>query len=615
MPGEAIVTIEDKQWSVGIASAPWELVQGLGNITQIPPGTGMLFDTGMPQHITVTTGPLLFPLDIVFMDGSLVITETHKNVPPGQTITSETPARYFLEVNAGELGGVIAGERASVEMLQVAAAPMQMPSWAQALFSFLGLIIVGGFVVTVSRRFIKAALGDPQEPPFPAQSPSQRYHGAYLHNWQYGGYSYVEEDPGKPERLWVRGMADYVSPDKVIAIAEKEGLPHISLAGGFWEEVGYKGWGQKISVAEAKSALSRAREHVPDNRKLPRAEYVWIRMGDAAEYEHFDSPYEAGRAVGERLALRPQEHQVLSCRYRASGVEIAPYYTDRNYISLFWGDKDAQWVADLSIQDRREFERGVEDELGFKPVGKKPTRYDVSVSSFVERDRLGIWIVDNRTDETIVEWWDDEARQMFEDGFFKPATFTRAGNLGGAAFIDSVLDYAEDVDLLAKENPRHSSSPQHESGKIKARSITLQRAEGATGRDHFSRRTLTATKERSVWQQADSLLLEWSQTAPKGGGYHKVDFTVTYEDGETYSGRYDLRHWSEEYPSLAKHMRSFVAFHAGEYCPPHMTEEQYQRIMQTEPFTSQKPKYRKFLEKYEIGGSSTPISTRGRGSR
>jgi len=32
----------------------------------------------------------------------------------------------------------------------------------------------------------------------------------------------------------------------------------------------------------------------------------------------------------------------------------------------------------------------------------------------------GIWITDNRTGKTIAEWWDEDAREMFEQGFFKP---------------------------------------------------------------------------------------------------------------------------------------------------------------------------------------------------
>ena len=90
----------------------------------------------------------------------------------------------------------------------------------------------------------------------------KRYKGPYLANWQYGGYSYIEEDPTKPESLWPHGMVDYVDPEEVIAIAEREGLPTISLAGGFWERIGYKGWGEKLSISEARTALAKAREHI-----------------------------------------------------------------------------------------------------------------------------------------------------------------------------------------------------------------------------------------------------------------------------------------------------------------------------------------------------------------
>lgn len=82
---------------------------------------------------------------------------------------------------------------------------------------------------------------------------------------------------------------------------------------------------------------------------------------------------------------------------------------------------------------------------------KKPTRYDVRVDTTQERDRLGIWVTDTRTDKTIAEWWDDNARQMFEDGFFKPGVPQYSWEKPSPAFVDSVLDYLEDTGVLAKE--------------------------------------------------------------------------------------------------------------------------------------------------------------------
>ena len=73
------------------------------------------------------------------------------------------------------------------------------------------------------------------------------------------------------------------------------------------------------------------------------------------------------------------------------------------------------------------------------PATKKPTRNDVRVEVWEERDRLHIGIQDRIHGNYYANWWDDEARQMFEDGFFK----------SGKQLEDSVLDYAESVGLIA----------------------------------------------------------------------------------------------------------------------------------------------------------------------
>ena len=111
MPGQAIITINHKQWIVSVATTPLELVTGLGGVSSIPPGTGMLFDMGQEQTITVTTVPMLFPLDIVFLDSSLIVNGIALNIAPGYIVTTEVPARFFLEVNAGEARSMQKGSR------------------------------------------------------------------------------------------------------------------------------------------------------------------------------------------------------------------------------------------------------------------------------------------------------------------------------------------------------------------------------------------------------------------------------------------------------------------------------------------------------------------------
>ncbi len=92
---------------------------------------------------------------------------------------------------------------------------------------------------------------------------------------------------------------------------------------------------------------------------------------------------------------------------------------------------------------------------GSKKAAKaKPTRYDCKIDTWQERDRASVVVTDKRTDKTIAEWWDDDVRQMFEDGFFK-------GGMGGErqlgtekpspAFVNSVYDYMESVGMLQKQ--------------------------------------------------------------------------------------------------------------------------------------------------------------------
>ena len=78
------------------------------------------------------------------------------------------------------------------------------------------------------------------------------------------------------------------------------------------------------------------------------------------------------------------------------------------------------------------------------PLETRPTRDDVRVEVWEERDRLHIGIQDKETDKYYFDWWDDEARIMFVHGFFK-----RGPKLG-----ESVLDYAEEIGILAKESSK-----------------------------------------------------------------------------------------------------------------------------------------------------------------
>lgn len=109
----------------------------------------------------------------------------------------------------------------------------------------------------------------------------------------------------------------------------------------------------------------------------------------------------------------------------------------------------------------------------------------------------------------------------------------------------------------------------------------------------------------SSLEAADAILRRWSKTAPeKGHGYHKVDFKITWQDGESYDGRYDLEHEDGTKKNLiGEHVQQFLSFHAGYWCPPHLTREEYVKYLEQSGFgegSENRVMARKLLEDYEL---------------
>lgn len=158
MSGQATITIGSKTWTVALATTPEELVRGLGGLASIPTGTGMLFDMGQEQSISVTTVPMLFPLDIVFFNSALIVNGIALNVAPGYLVTTEALARYFLELNAGEGKDISKGQQATVQVLATPAQPSMLDQAIPLLGSMFALALglgVMGAALRISARSVK----------------------------------------------------------------------------------------------------------------------------------------------------------------------------------------------------------------------------------------------------------------------------------------------------------------------------------------------------------------------------------------------------------------------------------------------------------------------------
>jgi hypothetical protein len=121
----------------------------------------------------------------------------------------------------------------------------------------------------------------------------------------------------------------------------------------------------------------------------------------------------------------------------------------------------------------------------------------------------------------------------------------------------------------------------------------------------FQRTNKTAESVKfKSYDEVNRYLRDMSYHGPSLG-YDKTDFRVTFEDGETYEGWYDLHRsgTEQENPNgrcdLLDHIRAHVSFYTGDHKPEWMEKDDYERIVGYAcPNEERRQEYRIFLEKY-----------------
>jgi len=100
------------------------------------------------------------------------------------------------------------------------------------------------------------------------------------------------------------------------------------------------------------------------------------------------------------------------------------------------------------------------------------------------------------------------------------------------------------------------------------------------------------------FDEADNILRTMAVTAPRNGGYDKVKFVVLYQDGQTYTGRYDL-HFDDVFRAdLRRHIRKFCKFSSGRASPTHIKPEHYAEFVKS--LGDESRIYGEFLDRYEM---------------
>ncbi len=128
---------------------------------------------------------------------------------------------------------------------------------------------------------------------------------------------------------------------------------------------------------------------------------------------------------------------------------------------------------------------------------------------------------------------------------------------------------------------------------IKVKNIIIERVEGPSV---LCRKPMTFES----WEKARTWLYSQSDTFPKDGTYDKHDFTITFEDGKTWSGGLDCKHFT--FPNndldVHEHVLSFCNWYAGLAVNPHCGIEKYQAFLNLPENKKEIPGYLEFIEKY-----------------
>lgn len=98
-----------------LAMRPAERRQGLMGRTALPAGQGMIFDFGRDQPLVMWMKNTPLPLDMIFINanGAVVDLITHTTPMSETLLPARRPARYVIELNAGEAGrqAIVPGSR------------------------------------------------------------------------------------------------------------------------------------------------------------------------------------------------------------------------------------------------------------------------------------------------------------------------------------------------------------------------------------------------------------------------------------------------------------------------------------------------------------------------
>lgn len=113
-------------------------------------------------------------------------------------------------------------------------------------------------------------------------------------------------------------------------------------------------------------------------------------------------------------------------------------------------------------------------------------------------------------------------------------------------------------------------------------------------------------KEFASTEAAQIQALRWARTAPAPHkGYNKCDFTLVFEDGMEYNGRYDLQNtgYNSDGETIIQQASRFLKYMAGIARPLHMTDDRWESVLEDHERNGHKRQALEFLETYDLSNT------------
>lgn len=164
---------------------------------------------------------------------------------------------------------------------------------------------------------------------------------------------------------------------------------------------------------------------------------LWMRAGDSGEYENFGSDLSAVVSALSDLQITEIDHWISGGFHGDNG------FRGKNYVSLFWGDSDANFSSNLDNSDKKQLEKmlklnfakGLKLSSEHEKIASKLVSAGLEVERVYSKAEYDYYSVkDNSKVVGYIEKWNDNKGEQNPWKAYEANTKGQAGALIGSFY-------------------------------------------------------------------------------------------------------------------------------------------------------------------------------------